>query len=391
MRDVSIVLHKDLLNGSLNDKKKGSMKKKKYFMQAVPLVLLCCIVLSGCTETLLNFSTTYESHPTQISYTIRYGYLLNSTGTGNYQINYNCNIPTVLSGEVNYQVLYDQEYQQQRMYGNEFISWNISNSEVAFYELGIEAHVVAETFLIEDLTGSHALSIQEIRQRYPDTSSQYLQGQSNGTIYFINPSDSSIQTLAQDIVSDLQTNNSFLLAKELFIWLKTNTQYKIHEQDIGVQPALVTLEQRTGDCDDLAFLYISLCRSIGIPARFIRGYLLSQDATGFVSAVPHAWAEVFVGGFIGNNGWIAVECASASSDETINIHQNFGVESAHHLRLFVDDGSNESLMKSTSGISYSYVLGRHIDVSSFAEITEYVIMDSKQLTINADDQRNYQQ
>jgi len=367
------------------------MNKKKYFMQVVLVVLALCIVLSGCTETLFNFSTTYQSHPTQISYTIRYGYELNSTGTGNYQINYDCNIPSVLAGSVSYQVLYDQEYQQLRVYDNEFISWNISNSDVAFYELGIEVTVVAETFFIEDLTGSHALTLQQIRQIYPDTSSQYLKGQSNGTIYLINPYDSSIVNLANDIISDAQTNNSFLLAKELFIWLKTNTQYKTHDQDIGVQPSLVTLEKRTGDCDDLSFLYISLCRSVGIPARFIRGYLLSEDTTGIVTAVPHAWAEVFVGGFIGNNGWITVECASASSDATINIHQNFGVESAHHLRLFVDDGSNESLLKSTSAISYSYTLGRHIDVTSFAEIKEYVIIESKQLTIDTEDQRYYQE
>jgi transglutaminase-like putative cysteine protease len=366
------------------------MNKKKYFMQEVLVVLFFCIVLSGCTETLFNFSTTYQSHPTQISYSIRYGYELNSTGTGNYQIKYDCNIPSVLAGSVSYQVLYEQDYELIRIGNNELFSWNISDSDETVYELGVQASVVAETFLITDLTGDHALTIPEIAKRYPDTSSNYLNGQSNGSTYLINPYDSSISSLASNIISLAQTNNSFLVAKELFIWLTTNTQYKIHDQDKGVQPPIVTLEKRTGDCDDLSFLYISLCRSVGIPARFVRGYLLSEDAAGVVTAVPHAWAQVFVGGFLGNNGWIAVECASATSDETISVHQNFGVESAHHLRLFVDDGSNESLLKSLSGISYSYDLNRHIDITSFIEIKEYNVIESEKLVIDSENKRTYQ-
>ncbi len=41
-------------------------------------------------------STTYESHPTKISYKIKYGYFINSTGSGNYEIKYDCDIPEVL-------------------------------------------------------------------------------------------------------------------------------------------------------------------------------------------------------------------------------------------------------------------------------------------------------
>ncbi|MFO7677495.1 MAG: transglutaminase domain-containing protein [Thermoplasmatota archaeon] len=367
------------------------MNKKKSIMKVFPLFLVLLVLVSGCTEVLLNFSTTYESYPTKISYVIKYGYDLNCTGSGEYQINYDCNIPTVLQGSVSYNPLYEKDYQSIQDFNNNFLSWNISSSERAMYKLGIRASVIAESFIVEDLTGIDALTIDEIAEKYPETTSKYLNGQSNDTTYLINPYESSIVNIAQSIMYAADTNNSFICAKEIFNWLKTNTEYTIHEQDMGVQPALLTLQKKTGDCDDLSFLYISLCRSVGIPARFVRGYLLSEDIVGTVKATAHVWVEVFVGGLLGINGWIPVECAGASSDETVNVHQNFGVESAYHLRLFVDEGSNESLLKSSAGISFSYGIGRHVDVNSFAEIIEYSVIESKQLVVDADNQRYYQE
>ena len=134
-----------------------------------------------------------------------------------------------------------------------------------------------------------------------------------------------------------------------------------------------------------------MCRSVGIPARFIRGYLLSEEDSGDVLATPHAWTEVFVGGSMGNTGWIPVECACDCDDVTVNVNQNFGVENAFHLRLFVDDGSNESLNVSLSGITYmTYGLERTVDLVSINEIEDYVVVESKKLVVTKDNQRSYQ-
>jgi transglutaminase-like putative cysteine protease len=187
-----------------------------------------------------------------------------------------------------------------------------------------------------------------------------------------------------------QTNNSFTLAKLLFSWLKRNIQYQTHPDETAVRPAAVTLQTKHGDCDDLSFLYISLCRALGIPARFIRGYLLTENANGAVTATAHAWVEVFVGGSDSHNGWIPIECACVSSSIDIDIHQNFGVESAFHLRLFIDDGSNESLATSLTGISY--VIrdpSLTINLQSFAEVQKYTILESRKLLITESNIRYY--
>jgi transglutaminase-like putative cysteine protease len=366
------------------------MKDKKLIL-IITIVLLLVPIFSGCLDSFLDFPTTYESHPTKISYTIRYGYIVTCTGTGKYEITYDCDIPEVLRGAQSYHPLYNQSFEVITLVNNSFLRWNISGDDETTYELGITASVVAESFLVSDLSGSDALAVQEIKSFYPTISKKYLQTQSNGSAMLIDPTNSNIKLIAQNVFDMAETNNSFLLAKELFIWLKENTRYQIHNNKGNVQPAAVTLQKKTGDCDDLSFLYISLCRAVGIPARFIRGYLLSEDNAGDVSATPHAWSEVFVGGLMGNNGWIPVESACDCDDDIkVDINQNFGVENAFHLRLFVDDGSNESMNTSLSGISYTYGLQRNIELQSFAEVEDYVEIESKKLVVTKDNQRSYQ-
>ena len=364
--------------------------KNKRLIPIITIVLLLVPIFSGCIDSFFDLSTTYGAHPTKISYTISYGYRVTCTGTGKYEITYDCDIPEVLQGVVSYHTLYSKDFEIINIVNNNLLRWNISGNEETTYELGITASVVVESFLISDLSGSDALSVQEINSFYPDVSNKYLQVQSNGSALLIDPTNLNIKIIAQDVVDEAEADNSFLLAKELFIWLKENTGYRIHNDRGSVQPAAVTFQKKTGDCDDLSFLYISLCRAVGIPARFIRGYLLSEDEPGDVLVTPHAWTEVFVGGSMGSNGWIPVECACDCDDTKININQNFGIENAFHLRLFIDDGSNESMNVSLSGIKYSYGVQRNVELRSFAEVEDYVEIESKKLVVTKDSQRSYQ-
>ncbi|MBK5188399.1 MAG: transglutaminase family protein [Gemmatimonadaceae bacterium] len=58
------------------------------------------------------------------------------------------------------------------------------------------------------------------------------------------------------------------------------------------------LRHRTGVCQDFAHLLIGLCRSIGIPARYVSGYTVSNGAGGASAHIAdteasHAWAEAY--------------------------------------------------------------------------------------------------
>lgn len=363
--------------------------KKKIVLITITLII-SIFALSGCFEIFSNSNgkTIYKSHPTKISYEISYGYKINCTGAGKYSIKYNCDVPELINGEILSTIIQDNNYEDIVLATNNYVKqWNITGYDGNNYNLGISAIVEAESYVVSDLSGSDAKSIDDIKNQYSHFINQYCKAQSNDSTIFINPNDPEIASIAKSIKSSSGTNNSFIVAKELFIWLKQHTTYKTHVNNI-IQPAELTFQSRTGDCDDLSFLYISLCRSLNIPARFIRGFLIEENL-----AIAHAWVEVFVGGDVGNNGWIPVECAgTATGSDKIEseINQNFGLESAGHLRLFVDDGSDESMKVSLSGIKY--IVDSSLTITnpiSFSTVTNYQILEEKELNIK-DGIRSYQ-
>ncbi|MBX3441469.1 MAG: transglutaminase family protein [Planctomyces sp.] len=59
-------------------------------------------------------------------------------------------------------------------------------------------------------------------------------------------------------------------------------------------PAEKTLSERAGSCRDLAVLFCEVCRSAGLPARFVSGYSVDPDLDGLHHL--HAWGEVYLAG-----------------------------------------------------------------------------------------------
>lgn len=74
-----------------------------------------------------------------------------------------------------------------------------------------------------------------------------------------------------------------------------------HEE--GIQDPDTTLQTRSGSCRDMAVLFMSVVRQLGIPARFVSGYLYDPplDENGghtYNRALGsmHAWVEVYLPG-----------------------------------------------------------------------------------------------
>jgi hypothetical protein len=388
MKDVIIVILKE------KKRKKVSLIENNYYMNNKKIILISILifiilVFSGCIDLQINNSNLiYENHPTIISYIIEYGYYVNITGKGNLNIIYNCDIPKIILGNVSIlNILYNKEFSEKIIANNSFISWNIEDYNKNNYKLGIKAIIQSESFLINDISGTNADTLQELKNNHNKIIEKYCNSQSNDTAIFIDPENLQIINTANKIKNNTVSNNTLILAKELFKWLKENIKYQKHTINKNIQPASYTIQKKTGDCDDISFLYISLCRAIKIPARFIRGYLIEQNNND-INIIPHAWVEVFVGENIGNNGWIPVECAGNSNIET-EIHQNFGIEDAFHLRLFIDNGDNESLNESISGIMMIYDEEIKINLKSFENIYDFSIIKSNELSIKENGIRMY--
>jgi len=362
--------------------------RKKIIISVFLLILLS---FSGCLDFFQDIATTnitYEKHPTKIQYHISYGYQLNFEGSGSSTVNYREDLPETLFGTISNVTIQNQLNSQiKNQVENEMIFWNESFQDTQNLFLGLSADVICETMMIGNLNDSNALTIDEIKNTQPALYKKYCKSQGNNTETFIDPNNPQIKQIANSIMVTSNSNNSFQLGKELFLWLKTNTQYQYHTIDQHVQPCKETYQKKTGDCDDLSFLYMSLCRAISIPSRFIRGYLINNQ-NNIQEIIPHVWVEIYVGNNIGNSGWIPVECAGTGSIDA-EIHQNFGLEDAHHLRLYTDDGSNESMNLYTTHITVEYGSGLTIDIQNQSDITNYKVLESKKLCIIDNTDREY--
>ena len=71
-------------------------------------------------------------------------------------------------------------------------------------------------------------------------------------------------------------------------------------------PALTALQQGKGVCQDFAHIMVACCRAMGLPARYVSGYMLTEPPPGQPRLIgcdaSHAWASVYCLGADNQNG-----------------------------------------------------------------------------------------
>ena len=81
-------------------------------------------------------------------------------------------------------------------------------------------------------------------------------------------------------------------------WVNQNINYDLNSLTAAaVQKSSWVLANRQGVCDEITSLFISMLRSIGVPARFVSGMVYTNLDYSFGN---HGWAEVYFEGY----GWI---------------------------------------------------------------------------------------
>lgn len=86
-------------------------------------------------------------------------------------------------------------------------------------------------------------------------------------------------------------------AQALTARMHRDFHYETASTDINTL-ALEALQARRGVCQDFAHILVACLRSLGLPARYVSGYLLTQPPPGQARLVgsdaSHAWAAVYV-------------------------------------------------------------------------------------------------
>ncbi|MBE3125271.1 MAG: hypothetical protein IMZ57_06395 [Acidobacteria bacterium] len=109
-------------------------------------------------------------------------------------------------------------------------------------------------------------------------------------------SDPLIQNLAQKIAG--KEKNPYWIVRRIYEYLADHLSYNLKPVG-GWNPAPTVLKRGTASCSEYSYTMIALCRSLGVPIRYVGVVSLRGDDASF-DDVFHRWTEVYLPPY----GWV---------------------------------------------------------------------------------------
>lgn len=114
---------------------------------------------------------------------------------------------------------------------------------------------------------------------------------------------------ALQFLDPAEISDTMKILRAMTLGIRETFEYT-QRSEKGVQSPEETLESRKGSCRDFAVLMMEACRSLGIAARFVSGYIFTPRSSGVPAAkeheaiqgggATHAWMQAYLPGA----GWI---------------------------------------------------------------------------------------
>jgi len=142
------------------------------------------------------------------------------------------------------------------------------------------------------------------------------------------------------------------LSEVLAINEAIHRRFTYRQQVTGVDsPIDEALAARRGVCQDFAHIFIALARELGIPARYVSGYLFRGDDSQDRSApdATHAWAEAF----LPQLGWVGFDPTNNLIAEERHIRVAIG-------RDYADVPPTRGVYKGASEMRTELAVGVHV-------------------------------
>jgi len=191
--------------------------------------------------------------------------------------------------------------------------------------------------------------------------------------------DHKIDQWTQQVLAEAQDQESITILRAINHAIKAQFDYSAR-YDPGTQNPLETLEKGSGTCRDFALFMMEACRSLGLAARFVSGYLYdpqldssktetANDAPKIVSpsannkdvigaGSTHAWMQVYLPGagwvefdptnnLVGGDNLIRVAVARDPSQAIPLVGSYYGAEEAYEGMTVDVEVLQEDLMPET--------------------------------------------
>jgi hypothetical protein len=153
--------------------------------------------------------------------------------------------------------------------------------EINYYVLSLSIRYIANSTLSADYDRSSDLYV---RYTKPEE--------------LIQSGDPELVSRAEDIING--SSNVFEKASRIYNFVISHLRYTFQSEERG---ALWALKNGTGDCSEYSYLFVALCRAVGIPARIQTGFVFQSNIE--TTEDGHMWAEYYLGDY----GWIPVDAS----------------------------------------------------------------------------------
>jgi len=191
----------------------------------------------------------------------------------------------------------------------------------------VEMTTVAKTwdvryFILPDMVGG-------IDQVPVEISNKYLEDNEKFQIYH-----PLIQKAVKQVVGE--EKNPYRIMRNIYDYINVNMYY---EMTGGWNTAPTVLERGNGSCSEYTFVFISMCRAAGIPARYAGSVVVRGGEDASMDDVFHRWAEVYLPGY----GWIPVDPSRGDADWPRDRASAIGSVSGSLLITTQSGGGSETL------------------------------------------------
>jgi transglutaminase-like putative cysteine protease len=153
--------------------------------------------------------------------------------------------------------------------------------------------------------------------------------------------DGAIEELLRPLL-ERKNDEGIIAALHALMWsLHNSVAYKPGLTDVETTAA-DALEKGAGVCQDHAHLFIAGCRVLGVPARYISGYLYCPVEEGSAASLSsHAWAEAFVDDL----GWVSFDPTNSrcATDAYVRLAVAFDYAGAAPIRGVRQGGGVEEM------------------------------------------------
>lgn len=212
-------------------------------------------------------------------------------GRDEFEFYYHAKIPVIKeSAKVWIPIAQSDDYQEieiisMQIPGNhKFLEEKVFNNKILYIELGPEQsnEELEIKYLVQRREKGPYEAVQPIDQIYLEPN-------------ILMPIDGQFSDIANEVIKGKENDSKLIQARALYDYIIDNMRY-MKFGDYGRGDAVYACDSKTGNCTEFHSFFISLARSIGIPARFSIGASIPSDRDEGGMDGYHCWAEFYAEG-----------------------------------------------------------------------------------------------